>query len=60
MINKKYLKKRKLLFLFLIFLIGIIAISTISMVSAADINIVPNSPGGLKEAVKTVKRPYKR
>lgn len=52
MINKTYFKKRKLLFIFSIFFISIIATSTLSLVSASDITIDPNTPGGLKEAVK--------
>ncbi|MCL2116629.1 MAG: hypothetical protein FWH29_10475 [Methanobrevibacter sp.] len=52
MFNKKYFKKRKLLFLVSIFLITTIAISTISMVSAVDIGINTTTLGGLKQAVK--------
>jgi len=39
----------------IILLIAIVAISTVSAVSAKDINIGPNTPGGLKKAVDTAK-----
>jgi len=46
-------KKKKLLVIVSIFLIATLTISMINEISAADITIGPNTPGGLKQAVKS-------